>query len=381
MARASGFDSFMGGFTAVRDLVKEERGYAAAREQYGEKANAPELFGKLQEQDLAVKRDKRADQQMAIQAQAAARAERADGRAAETHDFSMADNRSSRNEQGMLNLVNGLRQARDQDQDLGEAFDMLVDTLPKFGVDPDDIPAMRQELLENPAILDQYYEALSKPVTTRNGRTAAGTKVMSGDERAEIEGELLKFDDVFARIDKLQDPDRQVAARSILGMFGPGKAMSGGFGQYGAFPGSEAAGYVSDLEALAEGDVRSIAFETLKGGGQITQVESEFARDALLRLKRSTSYEHYQRELSDFRAYMEKLRDAARRRLDGESVPPLKYNEVETKRGTGNDESYTRSNGTDVNTIYPGFVDPDSGDKFLGGDPGDPASWETNSGE
>jgi len=371
----------MGGFTAVRDLVKEERGYKAAREQYGEKANDPGLFNALQEQDLNVKRDERAERQTVVQERAADRADRDERRTAETHDFTMADNRTTRDEEGMLNMVQGLRQARDQGQDLGEAFDMMIETLPKFGVSEEDIPAMRQELIDNPAILDQYYEALSKPVTTRNGRTAAGTKVLTGDERAEIENELLKFDDVFSRIDKLQDPERQTAARSILGMPGPGKAMSGGFGQFGAYPGSDAAGYVSDLEALAEGDVRSIAFETLKGGGQITQVESEFARDALLRLKRSTSYAHYQRELSDFRAYMEKLRDTARRRLDGETIAPLKYNEVETKRGTGNDESYVRDNATDVNTIYPGFVDPDSGDKFLGGDPGDPASWETNSGE
>lgn len=380
MARASGFDSFMGGFTAVRDLVKEERGYAAAREQYGEKANAPGLFNALQEQDLAVNRDKRADQQLAIQARGADRADRADRRQAEAHDFNMADSHSTRDEDGLLNLVNGLRQARDDDQDLGEAFDKLVDTLPKFGVDADDIPKMRQELLDNPDILDQYYEALSEPVTSRTGRTAAGTKA-SQDSRRAAESELMKFDDVFNRLDKLQDPDRQNAARSILGMPWPGKIIEGGMGQLGALPGSDAADYVADLEALAEGDVRSIAFETLKGGGQITEAESKFARDALLMLSRSTSYEKYQRELADFRSYMERLRDAAERRMDGESVPELDYRNTEEKRGTGEDESYTRNNGTDVNTIFPGFVDPDSGDKFLGGDPGDPASWETNSGE
>lgn len=371
----------MGGFTAVRDLVKEERGYKAAREQYGEKANDPGLFNALQEQDLAVNRDERAERQTVVQERAADRADTADTRLAQAHDFDMADNNSTRDEEGLLNLVQGLRQARDQEQDLGEAFDKLVDTLPKFGVDADDIPKMRQELLDNPEILDQYYEALSKPLTTRTGRTAAGTKIMSADDIAAAEGEIAKFDDVFSRLDKLQDPDREDAARSILGLPGPNKILSGGLGMFGSVPDTAAADYVSDFEALIEGDVRAIAFETLKGGGQITEKESEFARDAMLRLKRTTSYDKYSRELADFRSYMERLRDAAQRRLSGETVKPLKYNQTEEKRGTGEDESYTRNNGTDINTIFPGFVDADSGDVFKGGDPGDPANWDTNNGD
>src|SRR5690606_28110040 len=80
-----------------------------------------------------------------------------------------------RQKQAVLGLVNGLRQARDQGQDLGAAFDALADTLPSLGVDPKDIPQMRQALIDNPAILDQYYAALTDPVEAAKLQKIAGS--------------------------------------------------------------------------------------------------------------------------------------------------------------------------------------------------------------
>ena len=67
--------------------------------------------------------------------------------------------------------------------------------------------------------------------------------------------------------------------------------------------------------------IRSAAFETLKGGGQITEKESEFAADAIAKLTRSTSPAEYRRELKRLRAYMENLMGVAARRANGEEVP------------------------------------------------------------
>lgn len=366
------FETAMRGYQIADDMIKEGRGYQAARKKYGDgPASDPGLFSALQEMELSKNRDARAERQTQIQ-------ERQDSRSAQTHATQQSSISDERRKEATLNLINGLREARDQDKDLGEAFDGLAGSLPGLGVAQEDIAKMREELIKNPDILDQYYEALTgnKSNLAAKGKTVTGKDGKPVDT-AKIESEITKFDDVLHRIGLLQDPERQDAAKSILGLPGGGMFTSGGFGQYGAIPGSAAADYTSDLEALQEGDIRAIAFETLKGGGQITEKESEFARDAIARLSRATSYEKYQQELEYTKQYITRLQDAARRRLNGEDVPELAApgNLVDTKK----EGEYERSDGTGVGDIYPGWTD-ENGNKFVGTDPNDPTHWEDKDG-
>ena len=369
------FETAMRGYEIADDMIKETRGYQAAREQYGDgPASDPGLFSALQNMDLAQNRDRRADEQTEMQRRGVDRADRQDARAGEAHSTQQSVISDSRKKEATLNLINGLREARDKDQDLGEAFDALADSLPGLGVSKEDLPAMREELLKNPEILDQYYEALTG-VGSGVKKPAPG-KGATGVDREAVASEIMKFDDVLNRIDKLQDPERQDAAQSIVGLPGSGVFSSGGFGQYGSIPGFAAADYVSDFEALQEGDIRAIAFETLKGGGQITEKESEFARDAIARISRATSYEKFVEELQYTREYIERLRDAAMRRLNGEDVPELARpgSLVNTTR----EGDYPRDGAAPE--IYPGWSDPDTGDKFVGTDPSDPTHWEDKNG-
>lgn len=365
------FETAMRGYQIADEMIKESRGYQAAREKYGDgPASDPGLFSALQEMDLAKNRDARAERQTQIQ-------ERQDARSQGSYDTEQSTIKDDRQKEATLNLVNGLREARDKGEDIGAAFDALADTLPGLGVSKEDLPAMKEELLKNPAILDQYYEALTGGDLKNKGKGSTKTGPNGKPiDTAAIESEITKFDDVLYRIDLLQDPERQEAAKSILGLPGMG-VLSGGFGQYGSIPGSGAADYVSDLEALQEGDIRAIAFETLKGGGQITEKESEFARDAIARLSRATSYEKYVQELQYTRDYISRLQDAARRRLNGENVPeiPRPGNLVDTK-GEG---EYRRADGTGEHDIATGWVSPE-GDKFVGTDPSDPTHWEDKNG-
>lgn len=70
------------------------------------------------------------------------------------------------------------------------------------------------------------------------------------------------------------------------------------------------------------------AFESLKGGGQITEREGRAATDAMARLQREQSGEEYRRSLSELRYVM----DRARRRSMGEEIGD--YNFAESYGGT-----------------------------------------------
>lgn len=310
--------AMLGAFEQGYTMPGRMRALDEARKKYGERANDPGLFSALEQENRASEQHQ---SNMATQQQNREIAGNQESRAQQGHDYDMGAAENERKQKAVLGLVQGLRSARDSGQDIGAAFDQQRETLKVLGVADEDIPAMREAIVQNPAVLDDYLAALQgQSGTTPKATPASATK---GPSAEEIETEILKFDDVLSRIESLQDPERQDTARSILNTPGFGKAWEGGFGQFGAFPGTPAAGYVNDLEALVEGDIRAIAFETLKGGGQITEKESEFARDAITRLNRSLSYEDYQRELENVKSYITRLRDAARRRANGENVPDI----------------------------------------------------------
>lgn len=342
--------SFEEGYMLPGKLRAQEE----ARAKYGERANNPGLFSALEgenrDQERHAQQTRMNEQTMGINQSSEARTQR-------TSDQTYALNEEERQRRAVLGLVNGLRSARDHGQDIGEAFDQQMETMKVLGVSEDDIPSMRAAVVDNPNVLDDYWRALNgESTTSTNTESKSDAKARAGASK-----EITKFDDALRRIEKLQDPDRQDAARSIFGAPSAGKAMSGGFGAAGTFWGTSARDYANDFEGLMEGDIRAIAFETLKGGGQITEKESEFARDAIARISRSSSYEHYTRELADLKDYLTRLRDAAGRRANGETVP-----DITTGQSAENEST----------EIYPGWEDPDTGAVFKGGDPSLEESWE-----
>lgn len=360
------FETAVRGYEAADQLIRESRAHKAAREQYGARADNPGLFSALENMDLASNRDRRADEQLELQRRGVDRADRQDARQAEVHQTNMGATKDARQKDAVLNLVNGLREARDKGQDVGEAFDALADTLPGLGVSEEDLPAMREELINNPAILDQYYEALTGGKSGSSSKSSTGA-AKEAEAREGSETAMRKIDDIINRIDLLESDEFNEVGPSVFGLPGVG-VFKGGFGALGAIPGSSAADYVSNLEAL-KSDIRSQAFETLKGGGQITEKESEFAANAISRMERTTSYAEFQRELRRVRAYMEALNNAAERRLAGEDVPELVWDQTDQK-------GYARQNGTDTGKIWPGFRAAD-GSVFRGGDPSNPENWDT----
>jgi hypothetical protein len=349
---ASLFETAVRGYKLVDDVIKETRGYNAAREEFGEgPAAAPELYATLNRDRRAEANEPRLDAQEA--------------RAQERFNMEQQEYQQSRDEDGLLKFVQGVRQGRDSGRDVGEVFDELAEVLPKVGVAAEDIPNLRQEVVDNPQMLDSIYEALaSDRVKIASARAAAKGK--GAQSQAEIQNALEKFDDTLMRINQLKTQDLE-GGQAAFGM--PGWGMfQGGFGVFGTKPGSEAADYVSRLEGL-QGDIRSQAYETLKGGGQITEAESKFAAEAYANLSRWSSWERYQEELNDLEAYMIRLRDAATRRAMGEIVPSV----------TPPSEEPNYSAPETAMTVYEGFIDAELNARYIGGpgsDPTDPANWQ-----
>lgn len=101
------------------------------------------------------------------------------------------------------------------------------------------------------------------------------------------------------------------------------------------------------------------AFESLKGGGQITQVEGEKATAAIARLNTAQSDEEYRAALAEFRGIVAQ----GYQRMTGKPYQP------KTREASGN-LSAKPANGMPMKGQ---IVD---GHKFKGGNPADPANWE-----
>ncbi len=84
--------------------------------------------------------------------------------------------------------------------------------------------------------------------------------------------------------------------------------------------GSEAQGAKALLEQ-AQGQAFLQAFESLKGGGQITQVEGEKATAAMARLQRAQSDEDFAKSAAEL---LEITRAAYKRSTGGQELPPIK---------------------------------------------------------
>lgn len=96
------------------------------------------------------------------------------------------------------------------------------------------------------------------------------------------------------------------------------------------------------------------AFESLKGGGQITEIEGKKATDALARLTNlRQSDSGFLQALNDFQAEVVRLQTLAKQRAGGGLA-------VQPSAGGG---------GPPVGAVQDGY-------RFKGGNPGDPNSWE-----
>jgi hypothetical protein len=159
-------------------------------------------------------------------------------------------------------------------------------------------------------------------------------------ERVKVEQEKRKAvetaDASIAVLDKaIAHPGRKVAT-----------GLSGVLDPRNLIPGTNARDFQVILDQI-RGKAFLQAFESLKGGGQITEVEGKKATEAIARLNTAQSDDEFLQALNELRGVLVNARQAL---VSGASVAPA--------RGGP----------------QPGMVQ--DGYRFKGGNPADPSSWE-----
>lgn len=247
------------------------------------------------------------------------------------------------------------------------AFDRIAPALQASGYDPQRVDALRAQLIENPDSASDLLSGLqsmsanggSQPnlqaafgpdgqavfINPRTGRVAArgyapATAVLGRDRVTVSEGNLSQrqlendpdhvFDVGAARaeggaageaaqglpsaraaiarsaetVDRILEADPETL-QSILGVPTLQGLFRGGAGAFGSIPGTESADLAADVQQSLS-QARLAAYESLRGGGHITEAESLFGAQAWTNLTRTRSLPAFQAELRRFRANLQR---------------------------------------------------------------------------
>jgi hypothetical protein len=172
---------------------------------------------------------------------------------------------------------------------------------------PEDVAGLERELARLPGGVVPGMQVQSK--AQEAAAVAAATDAATGKARereSAKEASAASIDAQIGVIDKaLNHPGRKTAT-GLSGMIDPRNYT----------PGTNARDFQVVLDQLG-GAAFLQAFESLKGGGQITEIEGKKATDAMARLNRAQSDKEFEASLRDLREVMEK----GRQRIKGQSAP------------------------------------------------------------
>ncbi len=211
---------------------------------------------------------------------------------------------------------------------------------PVFGTDAQGNTVMLQPGEDGTAVQTKLPDGVR--VASGVERIDAGTKIILQDKRTgQIVGEIPKDIAGAARegvIGKDQGervvnaPGEQRTAEQMLGTIGqvrshPGRDAWGATGMLAGAPlinrgvaGTTGRDFVALVEQM-QGQAFLQAFESLKGGGQITETEGKKATDAIARLDRTQSREGFDKALKDIEDVLQAARDRAARRIRADGSP------------------------------------------------------------
>ena len=151
-----------------------------------------------------------------------------------------------------------------------------------------------------------------KPMKAMAGQSAEQAADVAGaKKRAQIEAEIDLADEkaiadmsADAKVELIPARKRSMQTLGIIEQLRnhPGRSYATGIGWLNPFkyaPGTDAHNFML-LADQAQGKVFAEAYETLKGGGQITEIESKKAEQAIARMETSASQAEYLAALDEF---------------------------------------------------------------------------------
>jgi hypothetical protein len=151
-------------------------------------------------------------------------------------------------------------------------------------------------------------------VGAQYANAAATRDIAAATREATLEGTRLKNEELRGKLDDSRR-QRQAGESSIAAQIGvidkalahPGRTTATGLSSVADprnfVPGTDASDFRAVLDQIG-GAAFLQAFESLKGGGQITEVEGKKATDAIARLSRSQSDKEFEQSLNDLRSVM-----------------------------------------------------------------------------
>jgi hypothetical protein len=159
----------------------------------------------------------------------------------------------------------------------------------------------------------------------------------------------------------IQNIDEMIGARGPDGQLMPGAKPHAGFESAvgvsipkalgaGFIPGTDTRDFMARLEQ-SQGGAFLQAFEALKGGGQITEVEGRKATAAITRMQTAQSEGEFVKAAMEFRGAVESGMQKLSGRVGAQQVAPAQVG------------------GPKMGAVEDGFV-------FMGGDPKSPSSWK-----
>ena len=340
---------------AIEEQYQRRKALGAAIDQYGDVARDPGLFSSLQNIEASKGRE--------------TRAQNAETRTQGTYDFNKQGAEQERQQKAVLGMMQGFKAARDNGEDIGATFDKFEQTglFDSLGVNPEDRPAMKQAIVENPALIDTYIATLAggtAPAKTSAATKTAATPAATGEAdrqaaRENVSRTIGKMRDLYTTLDEL-GAIRSTETGSIRESLGRAASASKAGRVTGAVFGTKAESARRSIEGL-----RPNLINAMKSAEELGAKMFDSNKDMEMWLATVTDPSQ---DLQTAKLLLDEFEAKYGAALRGEAVSPIKV---------GDQAEYTRKNDTGgVTEIYPGFVNPNTKMRFKGGQWDDPANWE-----
>lgn len=164
------------------------------------------------------------------------------------------------------------------------------------------------------ASLDARVEGGGKAQYVESVGSGRGKNVAAAEGRQDV-----RTEDAQAALPAIERSADQAIGLIDELLAHPGRDMATGATAWvPPVPGTQQADFINRFDQI-KGQAFLQAFESLKGAGQITEIEGKIATQALNRMNRATSKEEFDSAANDFKAAVNDIREIAKRKTGGVS--------------------------------------------------------------